>query len=64
MTLLARYAPGPQWHRLNYMTAGIVWALSSTWILLKDASWLSAIGLICLGTVVVSRVASRVGRNQ
>jgi hypothetical protein len=37
---------------------------SGTWIALKDASWVSVIGLICISTFALSYIVTRQARAE
>jgi hypothetical protein len=62
MSSLVRYGPSLEEHRSHPLAAGIAWTVSYAWIALKDASWLSVIGLICIATFAVSAVVMKHGR--
>ena len=61
---VAQPAPGLHGHRMSYLVAGFGWALSSTWLLLKDAGWLGVIGVICVGTAALSSFAAKSARSR
>jgi len=64
MSATAGYANGGRSYGPTQWVALVVWILSYTWIVLKDASWLGAIGLIGLATCAASSVAMRTGHAK